>query len=127
MIELYAANVTIDSNHNCNGNGSFCSRYGYGEEGKEIAFMPCGIEQTIEHGKINIGSIEHEHNRDKHRQCTTSCNKPLFTYKKHYGRKNEKIFQVYHFNPPYYLLRAITNPPTMHAKSKILTASKGNT
>ena len=42
---------------------------------------------------------------------------------KHDSRNYQIIFHVYHNS---YLLRAINNPPTIHANNKMLTASKGS-
>ena len=41
----------------------------------------------------------------------------------HDSRNYQIIFHVYHNS---YLLRAINNPPTIHANNKMLTASKGS-
>ena len=43
--------------------------------------------------------------------------------KEHDSRNYQIIFHVYHNS---YLLRAINNPPTIHANNKMLTASKGS-
>ena len=46
-----------------------------------------------------------------------------YACEKHDSRNYQIIFHVYHNS---YLLRAINNPPTIHANNKMLTASKGS-
>ncbi len=48
---------------------------------------------------------------------------PIDACEEHDSRNYQIIFHVYHNS---YLLRAINNPPTIHANNKMLTASKGS-
>ena len=48
---------------------------------------------------------------------------PVDACEEHDSRNYQIIFHVYHNS---YLLRAINNPPTIHANNKMLTASKGS-
>ena len=56
-------------------------------------------------------------------KCVAAGEEPVYSRKHHDGRNHQVIFHVYHNS---YLLRAINNPPTIHASSRMLTASKGN-
>ena len=57
------------------------------------------------------------------RQRVAAGKEPIDACEKHDSRNYQIIFHVYHNS---YLLRAINNPPTIHANNKMLTASKGS-
>ena len=60
---------------------------------------------------------------DKYRQRVAAGEEPVDACEEHDSRNYQIIFHVYHNS---YLLRAINNPPTIHANNKMLTASKGS-
>jgi len=46
-------------------------------------------EQTVEHGKVQVGAVEHEFNAQQHGQRTFAREESVDSGKEHHGRNHE--------------------------------------
>ena len=90
---------------------------------KKYPSSPPGNRKTVEYSKVDVRGIQYQLDADKYRQRVAAGEEPVDACEEHDSRNYQIIFHVYHNS---YLLRAINNPPTIHANNKMLTASKGS-
>ena len=90
---------------------------------KKYPSSPPGNRKRLNTAKLMSVASQNQLDADKYRQRVAAGKEPIDACEKHDSRNYQIIFHVYHNS---YLLRAINNPPTIHANNKMLTASKGS-
>lgn len=78
--------MTIDIDHNGNGNGTFGRCNGNREDGKEETFVSTWEKEAIEDGEVEVGRIEHKFDAQQNGQRALAREEAIDASKQHNRR-----------------------------------------
>ena len=125
--DIHFLNCTEHIDYYGNGKCGLGSGDTNGKQSEEHSLHLSREQEPVKHCEIDIHRVEHQLKRNQYRYHILTGDEPIDTTAEHYQAGNQIHHHCYlHISLPFYLLRAITTPPIIHANKSMLIASNGN-